>query len=81
MLNRYRVEIYDADKNNDLTLYSEIGVDREHLTELVFSNIKNFNGRVNAYTYDQRSKKKTAIIFLNEIVVTKAKELGQPQYA
>ncbi len=34
MKNRYRVEIYDENKANDLTIYSEQGVDKEYLTEL-----------------------------------------------
>jgi hypothetical protein len=49
MANRYRVEIYDANKLNDVTIYSEQGVDKEYLTELVFSNIRNFSGKINAY--------------------------------
>ena len=44
MRNRFRIEIYDANKANDLTLYSEQGVDKEYLTELVFSNLRRFNG-------------------------------------
>jgi micrococcal nuclease len=35
MKNRYRVEIYDEVKANDLTIYSEQGVDKEYLTELI----------------------------------------------
>jgi hypothetical protein len=49
MRNRFRIEIYDANKANDLTLYSEQGVDKEYLTELVFSNLRKFNGTVRAY--------------------------------
>ena len=30
MRNRFRVEIYDANKQNDLTIYSEQGVDKEY---------------------------------------------------
>ena len=52
MKNRFRIEIYDANKANDLTLYSEQGVDREYLNELVFSNLRRFHGRVNAYITD-----------------------------
>jgi hypothetical protein len=65
MKNRFRVEIYDADKNNDITIYSDQGVDKEYLTELVFSNIRNFNGKVNAYVFDMVKKKKTTAMFLN----------------
>ena len=84
MKNRYRVEIYDENKLNDLTIYSEQGVDKEYLTELVFSNLRKFSGKVNAYVFDNVKKKKTTAMFLDETVVDKfntnnqltAKELG-----
>jgi hypothetical protein len=65
MKNRYRVEIYDENKANDLTIYSEQGVDKEYLTELVFSNLRNFEGNIRAYVYDNIKKKKTTALFLN----------------
>ena len=71
MRNRFRIEIYDANKANDVTLYSEQGVDKEYLTEMVFSNLRNFSGRVNAYVYDNIKKKKTTAMFLDESVVDK----------
>ena len=71
MRNRFRVEIYDANKANDLTIYSEQGVDKEYLTELVFSNLRRFNGRVNAYVVDTLKKKKTTAMFINEDIVNK----------
>ena len=43
MKNRYRVEIYDANKMNDVTIYSDSGVDKDYLTELVFSNLRKFS--------------------------------------
>jgi hypothetical protein len=49
MKTRFRVEIYDANKSNDVTIYSEQGVDKEYLTELVYSNLRNFDGAVKAY--------------------------------
>lgn len=64
MKNRFRVEIYDEVKSNDLTIYSEQGVDKEYLTELVFSNLLNFSGNVRAYVYDQLKKRKTTAIYL-----------------
>jgi hypothetical protein len=84
MPNRFRIEIYDANKFNDVTLYSEQGVDKEYLTEMVFSNLRKFSGKVNAYVYDNVKKKKTTAMFLDESVVNKfnannqltAKELG-----
>jgi hypothetical protein len=69
MRNRFRIEIYDANKANDLTMYSEQGVDKEYLTELVFSNLRRFNGKVRAYVYDSVKKKKITAMFLNEETV------------
>lgn len=69
MLNRYRVEIYDENKLNDLTIYSDTKVDKEYLTELVFSNIKNFQGTVRGFVYDKVTKKKTTALFLAETSV------------
>lgn len=74
MKNRFRIEIYDDVKDNDLTLYSEQGVDKEHLTEIVFSNLRQFSGNVRAYVYDQLKKKKTTAMFLPmEIIPAKQK--------
>ena len=64
MRNRYRVEIYDDNKANDLTIYSDEGVSREYLSELVFGNIRRFSGTIRAYVYDNRKKKKVLQIFL-----------------
>jgi hypothetical protein len=77
MANRFRVEIYDANKNNDITIYSDQGVDKEYLTELVFSNIRNFSGRVNAYVFDNVKKKKTTAMFLDENTVEFNKKIIQ----
>jgi hypothetical protein len=71
MRNRFRVEIYDANKLNDVTIFSEQGVDKEYLTELVISNIRNFHGTVRAYVYDNLKKKKTTALVLDEEVVNK----------
>jgi len=75
MANRYRVEIYDANKLNDVTIYSEQGVDKEYLTELVFSNIRNFSGKINAYVFDNVKKKKTTAMFLDESIVNFNKQM------
>ena len=72
MRNRFRIEIYDANKANDLTLFSDTSVDRQHLSELVFSNLRNFQGAVKAYVFDNRKKKKTAAIILDETIVSLA---------
>ena len=61
---RYRVEIYDEYKPNDLTIYSEQGVDKEYLTEMVFSNVRRFGGNIKAYVYDNKEKKKVTALYL-----------------
>ena len=75
MKNRFRVEIYDENKANDLTIYSEQGVDKEYLTELVFSNLRRFNGNVRAYVFDSLKKKKTTAVFLPMEVLPKKSKL------
>lgn len=75
MKNRYRVEIYDEVKENDLTLYSDEGVNKEYLTELVFSNLRRFSGNVRAYVYDNLKKKKTTALYLPMEVIPKKTEL------
>ena len=75
MANRYRVEIYDANKLNDVTIYSEQNVDKEYLTELVFSNIKNFSGKINAYVFDNVKKKKITAMFIDEDIVNFNKQM------
>ena len=75
MKNRYRVEIYDENKLNDVTIHSEQGVDKEYLTELVFSNLRNFNGTVRAYVYDNLKKKKTTALLLPEEFIPKKTQL------
>jgi hypothetical protein len=75
MKNRYRVEIYDENKLNDLTIYSEQGVDKEYLTELVFSNLRRFNGTIRAYVYDNLKKKKTTALLLPVEFIPKKTQL------
>jgi hypothetical protein len=70
---RYRVEIFDEVKSNDLTIYSEQGVDKEYLTELVFSNIRNFDGNIKAYVYDSLRKKKVTALYLPMEIVNGVK--------
>jgi len=73
MKNRFRVEIYDANKLNDLTIYSEQGIDKDYLTEIVFSNLSRFSGNVKAYVYDELKKTKTVALFLPEQTVMRYK--------
>ena len=39
----------------DVTIYSEQGVDKEYLTELVYSNLRKFSGKVNAYVFEVKA--------------------------
>jgi hypothetical protein len=64
MKNRFRIEIYDDIKANDLTIFTDNNVDRELLSEYVFGNVRNFSTTVHAYVYDTLKKKKTAAMFL-----------------
>ncbi|NDB60473.1 hypothetical protein EB001_18785 [bacterium] len=75
MKNRYRVEIFDEVKSNDLTIYSDEGVNKEYLTELVFSNLRRFSGNVRAYVFDNLKKKKTTALYLPMEVIPKKTEL------
>ena len=56
--------MYDEVKSNDLTIYSEQGVDKEYLTELIYSNIARFDGNIKAFVYDTLKKKKTTGAFV-----------------
>jgi hypothetical protein len=85
MKNRYRIELYDEDKNNDMTLFSDTKIDKEQLTEIAFSNLTNFFGNVRAYVYDNLKKQKTTALFLPEQIVNKGRprtltkiEIGWP---
>ena len=73
MKNRFRVEIYDANKAHDLTLLFEQGVDKEYLTELAYSNLARFDGNVKAYTFDQLKKRKTTAVFIPMEITTMVK--------
>ena len=75
MKNRYRIEIYDDVKANDLTIYSETKIDKDHLTEIVFSNLRRFSGNVRAFVFDNLKKKKTTALFLPMEVLPKKTEL------
>jgi hypothetical protein len=60
MRKRYRIEIYDDIKSNDMTIYSDKMIDSEKLSELVFSNLRRFSGNVKAFAIDSTTNKKTA---------------------
>jgi hypothetical protein len=71
MRNRYRIEIYDENKNNDLTIYSDSIVDKEQLNEIVFSNVRQFSGNVRGYVFDNLKKRKLTAAFLPMEIVNK----------
>lgn len=63
---RYRVEIYDANKAHDLTIYSANSFNRDALTKLVKKNINKFQGTVKAYVVDTQENKKVFAAFFPE---------------
>ena len=63
---RYRVEIYDANKAHDLTLYSPNSMNRETLGNVVKSNLNKFQGNVKAYVFDTQEKKKVFAMYFPE---------------
>jgi hypothetical protein len=63
---RYRVEIYDANKAHDLTLWSANSYNRDALTKLVKQNINKFQGTVKAYVVDTQENKKVLAAFFPE---------------
>lgn len=77
MINRFKIEMYDEVKSNDFTMYSDEGYDNESLKELIFSNIKRFDGNIKAFVYDQKNKKKTAAAFITMDTVNFVKSLSK----
>ena len=64
MANRFLIEIYDDIKSNDITLYSEQGLDRESLSTLILSYVKNFQGNIKGYVFDNTKKKKVVAAYV-----------------
>jgi hypothetical protein len=60
---KYRVEIYDEYKPNDLTFYSD-EISHNSFRKMVKDNIKNFNGDIRAYVFDNKKKKKIMAMYL-----------------
>ena len=63
MLDRYRIEIYDENKLNDITIFSDTNIERDSLSQIVHSYLPNFKGNVKAYVFDQVKKKKLSAAF------------------
>ena len=63
---RYRIEIYDANKSHDLTIYSDESINRVKITGLVKQNLKRFQGTIKAYVVDTKENKKTFAAYFPE---------------
>jgi hypothetical protein len=61
---RYRVEIYDDVKSNDITIPMSNRINQEKLKELVRNNLHKFDGDIRAYQYDTKTNKKTVAMIL-----------------
>jgi hypothetical protein len=64
MRSRFRIEIFDEIKANDLTLYAEDMVDKTKLNQIVFNNLYRFKGNVRAFVYDNAKKRKVTYLVL-----------------
>jgi len=60
---RFRIDIYDEVKANDIRFFSDEGLDKEGLAQLVWSNLNKFQGNIKAYVYDSQKKKKTIAVY------------------
>ena len=63
---RYRVEVYDANKAHDLTLYFNENLNRVKLTNVVKENLKRFQGTIKAYVVDTKENKKIFAAYFPE---------------
>jgi hypothetical protein len=61
---RYRVEIYDDIKSNDLTINTDRFIDIQSLRNYMYKNVNRFNTTIRAYVYDNTRKKKIVAGFL-----------------
>ena len=64
MKNRYRVEIYDEVKSNDVTLHFDTFITKERLDNLVSKNLSRFVGNIRAYVFDNKKNKKVVAAYL-----------------
>jgi alpha-glucosidase (family GH31 glycosyl hydrolase) len=64
MKNRYRIEIYDDIKSNDLTINTDTFTDIQGLRNYMHKNISKFSTKVRAYVYDNQENKKVLAAFL-----------------
>ena len=74
---RFRIDIYDEVKANDIRIFSDEGLDKEGLAQLVWSNLNNFQGNVKAYVFDSQKKKKTiAVYYPMDVIANYRKKLS-----
>ena len=78
MRSRFRVEIFDDIKSNDMTLYYEDMVDKNKLTQIVFNNLYRFKGNVRAFVYDNARKKKVTYLVLPFEMVSEINSKTKP---
>jgi len=62
-MSRFKIDIYDEVKANDITLYEEEGLSKETLSQLVWSHIDQFQGNVTGVVYDLKNKKRTVACY------------------
>lgn len=75
---RYRIEIYDDIKSNDLTINTNTFTDISGLRKYMYKNINKFSSTVRAYVYDNNQKKKVVAAFLPMEKVWELKTQQQP---
>lgn len=63
MENRYRIEIYDDIKSNDITIKTNSFTDIIGLRKYMKKNIHKFSSTVRAYVYDNKQNKKVVAAF------------------
>lgn len=60
---KYRVEVYDEYKPNDLTFHVD-EINHNAFKKMVMDNVKKFNGNIKAYVFDTKKKKKVMAMYL-----------------
>lgn len=60
---RYRIEIYDDIKSNDLTITTNTFTDVQGLRKYMQKNINKFSSTVRAYVFDNKQNKKVVAAF------------------
>lgn len=74
---RFRIDIYDEVKSNDIRIMSDEGLDKEGLSQLVWSNLNHFQGNIKAYVYDNLKKKKTVAVYYPMDIISKYRKAAR----